>query len=499
MTQRYRAPSFSQPDPTNVGVAGMGYSQPSSETSFDQLKQATQMLVGYWPDVYQELSKYSPSTQQALVAIGALHDFGVFGDVETNNWIPSASPPPCGDNYKLIDSLLPPSCIQVFTPADGVVYFLTSIKYAGLFEYLNSVASSPGGDVDVLASMLYVIPQLSGRDANLPLTKQGFTDFRDLLFSKIKTVADSNGQQLVWASTGYTPDFGDTPTGGASIPQQMPASNDERIYLGAYLAGTYWPADRLPVKSKEEGERLLQAVTALAFALSNFGQVGSKETNNWWQTGALTDNAASCSSSPDVERMFNANLKRCIFVLPTAADGAKYALDGLVVSPQSRDAIYTGDPGKLALALINDGFLLPVPKSKDAWAALTFNLANKLNEVAKVMGIPSRWTATDFIPTEFQGSVQAPPTCPTGYSFDTTTKQCQPTAETPPACQPGQVYDPVAKGCVKKPTDGIAAEKTEEGLPWGKILVGTALLGGLGWGGKMYLDKEKEQKALRGG
>lgn len=475
-----------------VGVAGFpsGFVQKPGAMA-DAQASSSYSASSYAPTAKNQLSTYlsgngaskfpnvnpnDPAVVGPLLAIAALHGFGLLPNAdgsigETHNWLAVPLYPPCDPSRNLFElaGYSPPSCIQMFSSSDeGIEYFL---KRLSDIQLLNSIISSAGSDRDFnkLAAYIYPMSEISYEDPNEPVSKERFQAFVEKLWIAYTSVMQSIAPSApLWEKTSFTPAFGNG--GDLDSLTSLPSDNVQRFYTAAAMIAKLWPMDVMPLNTPEEGQTAIQAALAIVSNFGNFGLVGQQETNNWLLSGDATSNPNSCS--PANKFAYSPTWTRCVILLSKPILGAQALVISLASSTKTKEALLTGDLGKLAYGLMLDGFFTPLARTKEAWTAATKTMGEFLASVVSVTGDVPRWKISDFVPQEFQ-NVAVPPN----------------------PCKPGEDY--VGGVCVAqtKPTGIDASELPDEGkskksswLWW--VLGGAAVLGG-GYAWMRYEEKKK--------
>jgi hypothetical protein len=171
-------------------------------------------------------------------------------------------------------------------------------------------------------------------------------------------------------------------------------------------------------------------------------------------------------------RTLNPLLQRCVWLYDTVQKGAQAALTSIVMSPNVKEQLLSGDLGKLAHAVLKDGFFAPTIPTKEIWVDATRLLGEALADIVAVSGDTPRWKTSDFAPTDFVGMVPNPNPCK-------------------------EDEDLVAGACVKKQnptsidTKGLPEEgsKNKSSLGWWLLGAGLAL----GAGGWWWMSSNKDE------
>ncbi len=477
---------------TSVGVAGFpsGFVQkPGAMT--DAQASSSYSASAYAPTAKNQLSTYlsgngaskfpsvnpnDPAVVGPLLAIAALHGFGLLPNAdgsigETHNWLAVPLYPPCDPSRNLFElaGFSPPSCIQMFSTSDeGIEFFL---KRLGDIQLLNSIISSAAGDRDFnkLAAYIYPMAEISYEDPNEPVSKERFQAFVQKFWIAYSSIMQAIAPSApLWEKTSFTPAFG----GGGDLDSltALPSDNVQRFYTAAAMIAKLWPTDVMPLNTTEEGQTAIQAALAIVSNFGNFGLVGQQETNNWLLSGDATSNPNACS--PANKYAYSPTWTRCVLLLSKPILGAQALVISLASSTKTKEALLTGDLGKLAYGLMLDGFFSPLARTKEVWTAAAKTMGESLASVLSVTGDVPRWKISDYVPEEFQ-NVAVPPN----------------------PCKPGEDY--VNGVCVaqSKPTGIDASELPDEGkskkstwLWW--LLGGVAVLGG-GYAWMKYDEKKK--------
>jgi hypothetical protein len=240
----------------------------------------------------------------------------------------------------------------------------------------------------------------------------------------------------------------------------LPSSREERVYEAAEMLAYAWPWDQLPLANATEAQTAIQGILAITYLFGDFGKLGQVETNNWFQAGGPAVNNEPCGDM----RTLNPFLQRCAWVYPKALEGAEAALHAVLVSPNVKEQLLSGDLGKLAHAVLKDGFFAPTPPTKEIWVDATRLLGEALADIVAVSGDTPRWKTSDFAPTDFVGMVNPNP------------------------CKEDE--DLVAGACVKKQTPtSEEGSKNKSSLGWWLLGAGLAL----GAGGWWWVSSNKDE------
>lgn len=488
-----RAQDFDQPP--SVGVDGLprGFGNsvnPADATAADidpalvnqTIVNANFSLEKFWVEGLSSADKYNAFVKQGLLAIALLHNFGDLGG-QTNNWLVTPLPPPCdpAKGTQPIPGYNPPSCAWVLQDTQaGVQEFMRHLSDLGLLQGMLPRNGAEQPDADVFTAMAYPIPEVSGIDPTQPLSREAWRQFRDQFWVALGRVASALQTQVAWTRSGFEPSFGvpDGPNGGGVTNAQTLSQDPvERIREAGYLVATQWPSGALPVKDVTQGEQVMQAVLAMALALSSFGLVEGQETNNWFQYGDSVTSQADCT--PASIRVFNRAMNRCIYTIQNPSTGCTYAMDAIMLSSRVRDAIYTGDVGKLAYAILMDNWFTPAIPTKDMWSTLTVDLANRFTQIQSALQQPARWSTSNFIPSEFAIQPGGGPnlTCPKDQVL--VDGKCQ---ARPDSTSPNTAGQPTAE-----------AGKKSNAIWW---ILGILALGAGGVAGYRHYESMKSEAAL---
>jgi len=472
-----------------VGVAGFpsGFSsdgksedsQPMniSQAASAELFELNKNLNEPWRST-RGLPLVDPLFTAPLLTIAALHAFGYLSEgSSTNNWLLAPLTPPCNidsGEHELFRNFSPPACLKFFpSRAAGLDFFFSRLDNIGLLNHLqkevlafNESDGAVSPDLALLAAMIYPLPEISLQDPNEPLSQKGFIEFLDNLWvvynAVMQGIAPDSPRR--WQKTSYVPPFGSENT--LENLKQLPADQKNRIFTAAAMIAAAWPIDAFPLKTVEEGQTAIQAALAISSNFGDFGKVGNQETNNWIMSGDASSTPNSCTVG-----VFNPIWSRCVVTQKTPFDGARSLVMTLAASPKTREALLTGDLGKLAFGLLQDGYFNPLPATKDMWTSSVKKMGESLNAILALSGDTPRWKITDYVPQEFANLT--PP---------------------PNPCKPGEDY--VNGACVQKDkpsgidTDNMAEGGKKKGSMWWWLAGGVAVAAGAAWWMKSEQDKK---------
>lgn len=459
------------PEP-GVGALPRGFSGPAAEgvPVQDMVRNGLFSLEKFWPanlSANPMVNSGNTSLKQGLLALALLHNFGQIGGLFTSNWLVRPLPPPCRPEFGNVElpGFNPPSCVQQFASDEiGVQEFLRYLASINMLDMMVTPMVEGQPDADWISATAFTNPDLSTFDVLVPgsLNNDNQAKFQEAFWNALVQVAQSMQTQVAWGRSGYKMNYSDAPTGsGGGSNQNLPTDPAERIRRATYLLSQVWPSNVLPVKDLAQTEVVQQGAVGLGLGMSDFGKVGDKETNNWFMVGDVALSASDCPASAG--RVYAADMKRCVLSNDTAEAGAQYAVDLIVQSKRVRDAIFTGDVGRLVYAMMLDGWINPAPMEQGTWAALTTGLASQIVKVQQTLQQELRWKVTDFVPTEWSTVGTAPTKCPDGQ----------------------QLVDGVCKP--KEAAAGTQEEPKKSYFGW--ILAGAAAVGGA-----LYLTRDEEKK-----
>lgn len=453
---------------------------PAGEATLDRTEE--QLAQEWFDELLDQALDYAlPTTNDvllALVAIAALNSYGVVNVldddgfpsvVETHSAFPRFSPVPCDDGFlglggdqQEVNTLQGTiACLPDLDPDEGATELLERVKNGKTMQALRSAPLDVGFLAEGVADdNLYQSDYLR--------TPQGYAQLRNDLRRKMQELSQRLNLPTTFTDlyVSYLGAGGDVPTGGGQI-ETLGSTPSERIN-GAWTAlALYWPQEVLPINDQNVGVVIAQAMTAIAYAASNFGlaQNGTIETNNWFLLGYQPAMTQQCD--PGMVRD-TGRTDRCLNVFRTMKEAVEMAV---AFATQFNSQLTTKDIGKLAEALFSTQLFMGLPMTKENYSAVVTTLKGAFDEVGKAVGYPMEWRDTGYLPASLGGTAQ-----PGGGE--------QPGGGQQPGGgngQPGGIPQPGGgeqPGGGDKPTTEEPEEEKKSWWPW---LLGAAAVAGVGF------------------